>query len=75
MPLAHHLLASGLFLSMQAVEMARLAAHLPLKVLDVRFEGLARQIALMTVKDRAISPLAKLFMDCARNMASGLRKA
>jgi DNA-binding transcriptional LysR family regulator len=73
MPLTHHLLASGKFLSMQAVEMARLAAHLPLKVLDVQFEGLARQIALMTVKDRAISPLAKLFMDCAQEMARGLR--
>jgi DNA-binding transcriptional LysR family regulator len=74
MPLTHHLLASGRFLSMQAVEMARLAAHLPLRVLDVRFEGLARQIALMTVKNRAISPLAKLFMDCAREMARGLRR-
>jgi DNA-binding transcriptional LysR family regulator len=73
MPLTHHLLASGRFLSMQAVEMARLAGHLPLRVLDVPFEGLARQIALMTVKDRAISPLAKLFMDYAQEMARGLR--
>jgi DNA-binding transcriptional LysR family regulator len=73
MPLAHHLLASGRFLSMQAVEMARLAGHLPLKVLDVPFEGLSRQIALMTLKDRAISPLAKLFVDYARLMAIGLR--
>jgi DNA-binding transcriptional LysR family regulator len=74
MPLTHHLLASGRFLSMQAVEMVRLAGHLPLKVLDVRFEGLSRQIALMTLKDRTISPLAKLFMDCAREMATGLRR-
>ena len=54
--------------------MVRLAAHLPLKVLDVQFEGLSRQIALMTLKDRTISPLAKLFMDCAREMAMGLRR-
>lgn len=73
MPLAHHLLASGRFLSMQAVEMARLAAHLPLKVLDVQFEGLARQIALMTMRGRTLSPLAKLFIACAKEMASGLR--
>jgi hypothetical protein len=53
--------------------MARLAGHLPLKVLDVPFEGLSRQIALMTLKDRAISPLAKLFVDYARLMAIGLR--
>jgi DNA-binding transcriptional LysR family regulator len=74
MPLTHHLLASGRFLSMQAVEMVRLAGHLPLKVLDVHFEGLSRQIALMTLKDRTISPLAKLFTDCAREMAMGLRR-
>ena len=74
MPLTHHLLASGRFLSMQAVEMVRLAGHLPLKVLDVQFEGLSRQIALMTLKDRTISPLTKLFMDCAREMAMGLRR-
>ena len=73
MPLAHHLLASGRFLSMQAVEMARLAAHLPIKVLDVQFEGLTRQIGLMTVKGRIVSPLAKLFMNCAREMAASLR--
>ena len=54
--------------------MVRLAGHLPLKVLDVQFEGLFRQIALMTLKDRTISPLAKLFMDCAREMATGLRR-
>ena len=74
MPLTHHLLASGRFLSMQPVAMARLAGHLPLKALDVRFDGLSRQIALMTLKDRAISPLAKLFMDCAREMARGLQR-
>jgi DNA-binding transcriptional LysR family regulator len=74
MPLAHHLLASGRFLSMQAVEMARLATHLPIRILDVQFDGLARQIGLMTVRDRAVSPLAKLFMDCARDMAKGLRQ-
>jgi DNA-binding transcriptional LysR family regulator len=74
MPLAHHLLASGQFLSMQAVEMAHLAPHLPLRILDVRFDGLARQIALMRVKGRAVSPLAKLFMDFAQEMAHGLQR-
>jgi DNA-binding transcriptional LysR family regulator len=72
MPLAHHLLATGRFLSMQPIEMARLARHLPLKVLDVRFGGIPRSIAIMTLKNRAVSPLAKLFMQCAREMAAGL---
>ena len=72
MPLAHHLLATGQFLSMQPIEMARLARHLPLKILDVRFGGIPRSIAIMTLRNRTVSPLAKLFMECAREMASGL---
>ncbi len=72
MPLAHHLLASGRFLSMQPVEMARLAGHLPLRILDVQFSGIPRSIAIMTLKNRTISPLATLFIGCAREMARGL---
>jgi DNA-binding transcriptional LysR family regulator len=72
MPLTHHLLASGRYLAMQPVEMARLAKHLPLKALDVRFEGIPRSIAIMTLKNRSVSPLAKRFMQCAREMASSL---
>ena len=73
MPLAHHLLASGRFLSMQPIEMVRFARHLPLKVLDVQFGGFSRSIGIMTLKNRSIGPLAKLFMDEARAMASDLR--
>lgn len=73
MPLAHHLLAAGHYLSMQPVVMARLAKHLPLKVLDVQFEGIPRTIAVMRLKNRTVSPLAKRFMDCAWEMASTLR--
>ena len=73
MPLAHHLLASGHYLSMQPVEMARLAKHLPLKVLDVQFDGIPRSIAIMTLKNRTVSPLAKRFMECARGMAKNLK--
>ena len=73
MPLAHHLLASGRYLSMQPVEMARLAKHLPLKILDVQFEGIPRSIAIMTLKNRTLNPLAKRFMECAREMAKTLK--
>ena len=72
MPLAHHLLASGRYLSMQPIEMARLAKHLPLKILDVQFEGIPRSIAIMTLKNRTLSPLAKRFMEGARSMAKNL---
>lgn len=74
MPLAHHLLASGRYLSMQPIEMARLAKHLPLKVLDVRFDGIPRSIAIMRLKNRTATPLAKRFMDCAWEMTKTLRQ-
>ena len=72
MPLTHNLLATGRYLSMQPIEMARLARHLPLRILDVRFAGVPRSIAIMTLKNRTVSPLAKLFIACARDMARGL---
>lgn len=72
MPLVHHLLATGQFLSMQPIEMARLARHLPLRTLNVDFVGVPRSIAIMTLKNRTVSPLAKLFMACAREMAKSL---
>ena len=74
MPLAHHLLASGNYLSMQPVEMARLAKHLPLKVLDVQFQGIPRSIAIMTLKNRPVSPAVQLFIECARDVVKPLAK-
>jgi DNA-binding transcriptional LysR family regulator len=73
MPLAHHLLASGRYLSMQPTEMARLAKHLPLKVLDMQFDGIPRTIAIMRLKNRTVTPLAERFMDCAWEMAKTLK--
>jgi DNA-binding transcriptional LysR family regulator len=73
-PLSHHLLGTGRFLAMLPVTMARLGKHLPFKVLDVRFRGIPRTIAIMTLKNRTISPLARLFVDCAREMAKPLAK-
>jgi DNA-binding transcriptional LysR family regulator len=75
MPLYHHLLSTGRFLAMLPVAMARLAKHLPLKPLDVRFSGIPRTIAVMTLKNRTLSPLARLFIECAREMAKPLAKA
>jgi DNA-binding transcriptional LysR family regulator len=72
MPLCHHLLATGRFLAMLPVAMARLAKHLPLKRLDVRFRGIPRSVAVMTVKNRTLSPLARLFIDRAHEMAKPL---
>ena len=74
-PLCHHLLATGRFLTMHPVVMAHLGRHLPLRVLDVRFFGIPRPIGIMTLRNRTLSPLAQLFMACAREMARPLAKA
>jgi DNA-binding transcriptional LysR family regulator len=68
-PLCHHLLATGRFLTMHPVVMARLGKYLPLKRLDVDFAGIPRPVGIMTVKDRTLSPLARLFIGYAREMA------
>lgn len=74
-PLCHHLLATGRFLTMHPVVMASLGKHLPLKLLDVRFHGIPRSVGIMTLKNRTLSPLAMLFMACAREMAKPLERA
>jgi len=73
-PLCHHLLATARFLTMHPVVMARLGRYLPLKRLDVDFSGIPRPVGIMTVKNRTLSPLARLFIDCAREMAKPLIK-
>ena len=73
-PLCHHLLATGQFLTMHPAVMARLGKYLPLKRVDVDFAGIPRPIGIMTLKNRALSPLARLFIDCARKMAIPLSK-
>jgi DNA-binding transcriptional LysR family regulator len=74
-PLCHHLLATGRFLTMHPVVMASLGKHLPLKVLDVRFPGIPRPVGIMTLKNRTLGPLAMLFIARAREMAKPLTKA
>jgi DNA-binding transcriptional LysR family regulator len=74
-PLCHSLLASGGFLTIFPIMMTRLAKHLNLRPLDIRLDGLSRAIVIMTLRSRTISPLADLFISCARDMAKGLGDA
>jgi DNA-binding transcriptional LysR family regulator len=70
--LCHRLLATGRFLAMQPVVMARLADHLRINMLDVDFKGFSRPVGIMIVKGRTLSPLAQRFIDCARKLADSL---
>jgi len=73
-PLCHHLLATGRFLTMHPIVMKQLAKHLALKILDVRFEGIRRRVGILTLKNRTRSPLAERFISCARQMARTLAR-
>jgi DNA-binding transcriptional LysR family regulator len=74
-PLCHSLVAAGRFLTLQPVLMARLVGHLPLRQLDVQFSGVLRSIGLMTLRRRTLSPLAQVFIDCAREVTKLVGKA
>ena len=74
-PLCHHLLATGRFLTMHPIVMKQLAKHLALKTLDVRFQGIRRHVGILTLKKRTLSPLALRFIACARQMARPLSRA
>ena len=66
LPLHHHLLATGNFLTMLPASMLRFGKHLPLKVLSVETKGNPYPTGIVTLKNRTLSPLAHVFIDCAR---------
>jgi DNA-binding transcriptional LysR family regulator len=71
-PLCHNLLATGGYLTIFPIMMTRLAGHLNLRPLDIRFPEFSRTIVIMTLANRTLSPSAELFISCARDMAKDL---
>jgi hypothetical protein len=49
--------------------------HLPLKMLPVELPENPYPIAIIMLKNRTLSPLAKVFVECAHEMAMLLAKA
>ena len=70
-PLCQHLLASGRFLAVLPVTMAKLAGRSSLRLVDVEWSRIRRAVAIVTLKDRTLSPTAGLFIECARETAKG----
>ena len=69
------LLASGPFLAMFPGSVLRLGAHLPpLKVLPVTLPSPPWPVGVMTLKNRTLSPVTKLFIASAREVAKPLIK-
>ena len=70
----HHLLATGRFITMLPLSMLRFDKHLPLKMLPVEAPGILFPIGIITLKNRTLSPIAQLFINCAREIARPLAK-
>ena len=70
------LLATGRFIGMLSGSVLRFspAEHFSLSVLPVDFFRLTWPIAIVTLKDRTISPVVQTFIDCIRDVARPLKE-
>jgi len=69
------LLATGHFLSMLPAHALKFSAkHAGIRGLPIELPSTKQPIGLFTLKNRALSPLAQLFIDCAREVAKPLAK-
>jgi DNA-binding transcriptional LysR family regulator len=72
LPLCHQLLASGGFIALLPLSMTQFGKHLPIKVLQLASPKLSHPVGILTLRNRMLSPLADLFMGCAREIAKPL---
>jgi hypothetical protein len=68
------LLATGRFITLLPMSMLRFGKHLPLKRLPVETLEKTYSTGIIMLKNRTLGPLAKLFIDCALDIAKPLRK-
>jgi DNA-binding transcriptional LysR family regulator len=75
LPLHHHLLATGQFVTMLPASMLRFGKHLPLKLLSVDMTEIPYPTGIVTLRNRTLSPLAQIFIDCARKVANTMARS
>jgi len=69
------LVATGHFLSMLPAHALRFSAkHAGIRALPIELPSTKQPLGLFTLKNRALSPQAQLFIDCAREVAKPLVK-
>ena len=73
-PLHYHLLATGRFVTMLPLSMLRIGKGLSLKPLPIKLNAPLRPAGIVTLKNRTLGPVAKLFVNCAREVAGPLAK-
>jgi DNA-binding transcriptional LysR family regulator len=74
-PLHERLLATGRYLTALPISMLSHNEKPQLRRLSVKFPVRSRPIWIMTLKNRTLGPLARLFIDCAREVAGTVAKA
>ena len=68
------LVTSGEFLAMMPTSVLQFGPKRPaIKVLPVNLPQVSRPLGVVTLRNRTISPVVQLFIDCAREMTSGMR--
>ena len=69
------LVASGPFVGILPASLLRFGANLPpLKILPVELPVAPLPVGIMTLKNRTISPVVRLFIDCARELTRPLAR-
>jgi DNA-binding transcriptional LysR family regulator len=74
LPLHHHLLAAGQFITLLPMSVVYFAKHMLLKALPVEAPKIPRPTGIIRLKNRTSSPLAEIFINCAREVAKPLAK-
>src|SRR5262249_61447779 len=72
LPPHHKMLATGRFATMLPLSILRFGKHLPLKLLPVELPDNDYPTGVVTLTKRTLSPLAEIFLDCAREAAKPL---
>jgi DNA-binding transcriptional LysR family regulator len=73
-PLHQHLLATGRFLTTLPLSMLVYSQHLSFKPVSVEFPAHPRPIGIVTLRNRTLSPLARIFIEGAREVGRSLEK-
>jgi DNA-binding transcriptional LysR family regulator len=73
-PIRRVLVATGRFVSIIPAPLLIVAASPALKVLPIELPTTRRPIAVVTLRNRTVSPVAQVFIECAREVAKSLNK-
>lgn len=73
-PMHHHLLATGRYLTSLPRSVVLFAKHMSLKALPVEWPAPAREVAIVTLRGRTLSPVAQTFVEELRVTALALMR-